>query len=156
MQQGLGVLRMPGNAADNNEWWTRVQWALEATTSGSERKYSYGVSLLIVLAKSKAAGPREKAILDAVWRSSATRMEDSDILQLVKNLHFGGWRIMDNADDIRDSSAAHQNGDTLRILRREILAARLKVVLDEQLNRESSALVRQLADMSLPALSMAG
>lgn len=38
------------------------------------------------------------------------------------------------------------------ILRREILAARLKVTLDEQLNRETSDTVRRLANMKLPPI----
>lgn len=37
-------------------------------------------------------------------------------------------------------------------LRREILAARLKVTLDEQLNRETSSTVRRLAGMKLPPI----
>lgn len=36
-------------------------------------------------------------------------------------------------------------------LRREILAARLKVTLDEQLKRETSPTVKALADMKLPS-----
>lgn len=38
----------------------------------------------------------------------------------------------------------------LDTLRREILAARLKVTLDEQLNRETSPTVQRLAGMRLP------
>lgn len=38
----------------------------------------------------------------------------------------------------------------LRTLRREILAARLKVTLDEQLNRETSPTVKRRARMKLP------
>lgn len=37
-------------------------------------------------------------------------------------------------------------------LRREILAARLKGTLDEQLNRETSPTVKRLARMKLPPL----
>jgi hypothetical protein len=37
-------------------------------------------------------------------------------------------------------------------LRREILAARLKVTLDEQLNRETSPTVKALAGMKLPPI----
>lgn len=36
------------------------------------------------------------------------------------------------------------------ILRREILAARLKVALDEELNRTSTPMQKRLASMSLP------
>ena len=42
-----------------------------------------------------------------------------------------------------------------RTLRREILAARLKVTLDEQLGRETSETVRALAGMDLPSVVQA-
>lgn len=38
------------------------------------------------------------------------------------------------------------------VLRREILAARLKVTLDEQLHRETSLIVKRLAGMKLPPI----
>lgn len=156
VKRGPGVLLMPGSTSANNEWWTRVQWALDATASGNERKYSYGASLLIVLAKSKAAGPREKAVLDAVWKHSKTRMEDSDILQLMENLQLGSGPAMDTAYGRAGSPAGHHNRDTLRVLRREILAARLKVVLDEQLKRETSQAVAQLAQLQPPPIYVVG
>ncbi|QSZ47914.1 hypothetical protein AYX22_05505 [Arthrobacter sp. D5-1] len=39
-----------------------------------------------------------------------------------------------------------------RKLRREILAARLKVTLDEQLNRKTSPTVKRLSEMKLPPI----
>ncbi|PYI69826.1 hypothetical protein CVV68_01600 [Arthrobacter livingstonensis] len=41
-------------------------------------------------------------------------------------------------------------------LRREILAARLKVTLDEQLHRETSLTVKRLANMKLPRMRTPG
>ncbi|MDR6436870.1 hypothetical protein J2790_002013 [Paenarthrobacter nicotinovorans] len=38
-------------------------------------------------------------------------------------------------------------------LRREILAARLKVTLDEQLNRKTSPTVKRLSEMKLPPIA---
>ncbi|WP_420178833.1 hypothetical protein [Paenarthrobacter sp. TA1.8] len=38
-------------------------------------------------------------------------------------------------------------------LRREILAARLKVTLDQQLNRETSPTVKRLSEMKLPPVA---
>lgn len=38
------------------------------------------------------------------------------------------------------------------VLRREILAARLKVTLDDELQRPTSMLVKQLAGMKLPPI----
>ncbi|GAA1350923.1 hypothetical protein GCM10009636_10620 [Arthrobacter koreensis] len=147
VKRGPGVLLMPGSTSANNEWWTRVQWALDATASGNERKYSYGASLLIVLAKSKAAGPREKAVLDAVWKHSKTRMEDPDILHLME--HVSVREVIEGVST-PVPLARTQDMEMLRVLKREILAARLKVVLDEQLGRETSQTVYQLSEMKLP------
>ncbi|WP_354191377.1 hypothetical protein [Arthrobacter sp. UYCu712] len=58
-----------------------------------------------------------------------------------------------------DESPGYPRGDdparkeqVFATLRREILAARLKVVLDEQLNRETSPTVKALAQMKLPPI----
>lgn len=51
-----------------------------------------------------------------------------------------------------ESSAEHKRQLSDR-LRREILAARLKVTLDEQLNRETSDIVNALASMKLPRVA---
>lgn len=49
-----------------------------------------------------------------------------------------------------DPTRKEQVFDTLR---REILAARLKVTLDEQLHRETSPTVKRLAGMKLPPIA---
>lgn len=52
----------------------------------------------------------------------------------------------------KTNDPAHKD-QVFAILRREILAARLKVTLDEQLNRETSSIVKRLANMKLPPLN---
>ena len=48
--------------------------------------------------------------------------------------------------------SADSKDEIFDTLRREILAARLKVTLDEQLNRKTSSTVKQLAQMKLPPI----
>lgn len=51
------------------------------------------------------------------------------------------------------SEAEERREQIFDTLRREILAARLKVTLDEQLHRETSSTVKRLSRMKLPPLS---
>lgn len=53
----------------------------------------------------------------------------------------------------QDPSNADRKQQMFDRLRREILAARLKVTLDEQLKRETSPTVKALAGMKLPSTS---
>ncbi|MGP0223236.1 MULTISPECIES: hypothetical protein [unclassified Paenarthrobacter] len=54
-------------------------------------------------------------------------------------------------DQQKFSDKAHKD-QVFRKLRREILAARLKVTLDEQLKRPTSPTVKKLSEMKLPAI----
>lgn len=58
------------------------------------------------------------------------------------------------ADDVanHDSKNLHRKDHIFSTLRREILAARLMVTLDGQLNRETSPTVKSLAGMKLPPI----
>lgn len=118
------------NTAASKEWWTRAQWALNATTSSSNRMYSCGAIMLKVLAKDSAVEADEKAILDVVWQTSKTKMEDGEI-----------GRLLDlDSRDQTDSA----------LLQREIQAAQLKVILDEEFGRPTSPAVMRLAAEKLP------
>lgn len=55
--------------------------------------------------------------------------------------------------DQQINSSRERKEQVFRKLRREILAARLKVTLDEQLNRETSPTVKRLSEMKLPAIA---
>ena len=57
--------------------------------------------------------------------------------------------------DLHSHSGAHDPDHglwVLRTMRREIRAARLKVILDEELERDTSPMVQHLAQMSLPPI----
>ena len=56
------------------------------------------------------------------------------------------------ASSRRKYNPAHKD-QVFDTLRREILAARLKVTLDEQLHRETSPIVKRLSQMKLPPIS---
>lgn len=131
------------------EWWRRAEWALNATTSGNDMLYSCAATLLGILAQSSVAGPEEKAIFDTVWKASYTKMQDKEILGLIMQLQGGNVhpsRFLSHDDS---AIVAQPSRGDYKMLQREILAARLKVILDEQLGRQTSRAVKQLSAMSL-------
>lgn len=132
------------------EWWRRAEWALNAAASGNDTLYSYATAMLAVLAQSSVAGPKDKAIFDAVWKASSTKMQDMEILGLIEQLQGGNLHPPRFLSDDDSAIAAQPIRGDYRMLRREILAARLKVVLDEELGRRTSPAVKRLSAMSLP------
>ncbi|MET3172954.1 UNVERIFIED_ORG: hypothetical protein ABIB52_000782 [Arthrobacter sp. UYCu721] len=81
---GLKTVRQKREADARSEWWKRTQWALEASASKDSRMYAYGTGMLDLLAQSELAGPKDKELLDAVWKTGDTGMKDEDIIQLIK------------------------------------------------------------------------
>ncbi|WP_311214558.1 MULTISPECIES: hypothetical protein [unclassified Arthrobacter] len=77
-------LRQKRDADARSEWWKRTQWALEAAASDDPRMYSYGTGGLTLLAQSDLAGPKDKALLDAVWEGTDSEMQDAGIEHLIK------------------------------------------------------------------------
>lgn len=157
------------NLAANSEWWTRTQWALEATLSENEMMNGYGLKMLRELAKSETAAPEEMELLDAVWQESCTRMVDDAIDQLFEaakelkilsepqkaqprgaDMDAGAELIRDAAEAPRKRYGPDGRDRVLSILRREILAARLKVTLDRELRRPTSPQVMKLSLLEPP------
>lgn len=162
-------------ADDRAEWIRRTQWALGAAASTNDTMYSYGATILEALARSDLTGPEDKSILDIVWAGSYTKMHDDEIRPLIAECRGALARdklASNGGDEERDPSATGGNeamqrslaGNATRadptrtnqvfaMLRREILAARLKVTLDNQLGRETSPTVIRLAKMKLPPMA---
>ncbi|KQN88983.1 hypothetical protein [Arthrobacter sp. Leaf69] len=156
------------------EWIRRTQWALGAAASNNDMRHFYGTTILEALARSDLTGPEDKSILDTVWAGSYTRMHDDEIRQLIAECRGALARdklAANDRDEEQDPSATGENeamqrslagnatrddpaktNEVFATLRREILAARLKVTLDNQLGRESSPTVKYLAGMKLPSI----
>lgn len=166
------VSSIPGRKRDlaaSSEWWTRTQWALEATVSENEVMNVYGLKMLRALTKSEGADLEEKAMLDAVWRGSFTRMEDDAIDQLIREareleilLEAPRPSPLNGDEEDRPESApksdwtprnrydTEKREEVRSVLRRETLTARLKIDLDQQLGRETSLKVKLLSEVELP------
>lgn len=161
----VALLKLQRDSYAVDEWWRRAEWAFKATNSANDTMFSFGIAVLSALAESSHARPEDKAVFDVVWKTSSTGMQDQDIRVFVSRL-----QKHERNDDVNDPSecgleGGSQKGDqtaqtsaeqdrgagaTLSALRREILRARLKVVLDEQLGRQSSRELQCLAKISLP------
>ena len=68
---------------DKTEWLRRTQWALGAAASTNDKMSFVGMTILEALARSDLTGPEDKAVLDAVWAGSYTRMRDGDVRRLI-------------------------------------------------------------------------
>ncbi|GAA3294910.1 hypothetical protein ACFFON_12955 [Arthrobacter citreus] len=149
--------RWDGAASDL--WWSRAQWALEAVTSTGQKRYFYGMVMLESLAKSNDASPGEKAMLDTVWKASFTGMDDEEISRFLEDFQMRASHATQELSAPAPIATAHAetapDGDPAdrRLLGREILAARLKIALDKELNRPTSPAVEQLAVMPLPPMT---
>lgn len=82
---GWRTLNQKKEADSRSEWWRRTQWALDATISADTRMYGYGAGILDLLATSTLADKHDKELLDAVWESTSTEMEDEGIQILLND-----------------------------------------------------------------------
>lgn len=81
---GLFTLRQKSQADARSEWWSRTQWALEATVAADKRLFTYGYEILEIQGDSNLAGPEELDLLDAVWKQTKSKMEAEQIRQLLE------------------------------------------------------------------------
>jgi hypothetical protein len=137
------------------EWIRRTQWALGAAASTNDTMYFYGTTILEALARSDLTGPEDKSILDSVWAGSYTKMHDDEIRQLIAECRATGENeaLQRSLAGNATRAAPAKTDQVFATLRREILAARLKVTLDNQLSRETSPTVKRLAGMKLPPIA---
>lgn len=98
------VLKETGKKADDaleqkreadarSEWWRRAQWALEAKSSEDPDMNGYGSAILDVLPKSNLTGLEDKKLLDIVWKSTPSEMQDEEITEFIAE-----FKDLDNLD----------------------------------------------------------
>lgn len=90
--------------------------------------------------------PIVEAHIDAIDLDHCQRIQHKD----VSATRRGPVSLCAPVPEAPTQSRAERKRQLFDRLRREILAARLKVTLDEQLNRETSDTVKALAGMKLP------
>lgn len=135
--------------AGRAQWWQRTQWALDAAASNNPAMNGYGAAMLDLLATSPMAQDEDTTLLDAVWKGTPSGMRTQAISDLLAEVH----RRRKTVVGMQGPTAGPEPEDDDQLfagLRREILAARLKVTLDERLKRETPPAVKSLAAMDLP------
>lgn len=83
LKQQQDALDATVRSAGRAEWWTRTQWALDASASANAVMSTYGATMLDLLAESKMAKDEDMALLDAVWKGTTSGMNDEAIQALV-------------------------------------------------------------------------
>lgn len=159
-------------ADERAEWWRRAQWALEAASGANETLADAGVSMLKILAVSGLARPEDKELLAAAWRTGAAAGLPEEMvsayLEEVRSTagvrpgdpgEFAVWAgaaaaVLPAARDRADAETDTDRTRRLTRLRREISLAQLRVVLDQELGRETPDAVVALSRIPLPPLSV--
>lgn len=109
-------------ADQKNQWWERVQWALDSAFSGDSNRKAAGIAMVRVLSEPEWLTKEEILLLDAAWRE-----------------------VLDSEDSPSQSRGVRHQGSALE-RRVTVEAARLRVVLDRRLGRTTPEWVSVLAN----------
>ncbi|MCC9204819.1 hypothetical protein [Arthrobacter sp. zg-Y769] len=102
---GWKTLEQRRKADQRSEWWTRAQWAIEASLSDDPRRQETGLGVLDLLAQSDLAGTEEAAILSIAWARPLTAIVDSNG-DMSQNESITSAPGTEEADDDNSSTAA--------------------------------------------------
>ncbi|MCC9145345.1 MULTISPECIES: hypothetical protein [unclassified Arthrobacter] len=102
---GWKTLEQRRKADQRSEWWTRAQWAIEASLSDDPRRQETGLGVLDLLAQSDLAGAEEAAIISIAWARPLTAIVDSNG-DMSQNETITSAPGMEEADDDNSSTAA--------------------------------------------------
>ncbi|UWX95693.1 hypothetical protein N2K95_08230 [Arthrobacter zhaoxinii] len=102
---GWKTLEQRRKADQRSEWWTRAQWAIEASLSEDPRRQETGLGVLDLLAQSDLAGAEEAAIISIAWARPLTALVDSNG-DMGQNEIITSGPGTEEADDDNSSTAA--------------------------------------------------
>lgn len=102
---GWKTLEQRRKADQRSEWWTRAQWAIEASLSDDPRRQETGLGVLDLLAQSDLAGTEEAAIISIAWARPLTAIVDS-AGDMGQNENITSAPGTEEADDDNSSTAA--------------------------------------------------
>jgi hypothetical protein len=123
------ALQQKSDADDRAEWWKRTQWALDRALREDQGSKALGLATLAVLAQSGLARDEELELLDIAWQS---------VEEAGRNTAY--------APSARPASGV---GEQAADRRSRAAAARLRVVLDGRLGRQTPPETTALARESL-------
>ncbi|MCC9174725.1 hypothetical protein [Arthrobacter sp. zg-Y179] len=102
---GWKTLEQRRKADQRSEWWTRAQWAIEASLSDDPRRQETGLGVLDLLAQSDLAGTEEAAIISIAWARPLTAIVDATG-DMSQNENITSAPGTEEADDDNSSTAA--------------------------------------------------
>ena len=102
---GWKTLEQRRKADQRSEWWTRAEWAIEASLSDDPRRQETGLGVLDLLAQSDLAGAEEAAIISIAWARPLTAIVDSNG-EMGQNEDSTSVAEAEEADDDNSSTAA--------------------------------------------------
>lgn len=115
-------------AARREEWFRRVQWAAGLTLAAGTRSQADGLALLAVLARSDLADADDEHLIEALNHNDLL----DDLERQLTGRPGAAPRVAAPPDPVA------------------VEAARLRIVLDEQLHRPTTGIVRSLAGPPAP------
>lgn len=107
-------------ADQKNQWWERVQWALDAAFSNDPHRQAAGIAMIRVLSEPEWLTAEEILLLDAAWRDEL------------------------EGEPAQPRGARSEESAAEERVRAE--AARLRVALDRRLGRPTPDWVKALAE----------
>lgn len=142
-------------AARREEWFRRVQWAAGLTLASGTRSQADGLALLTVLARSDLADDDDEHLIEALNQNEVLDGLHRRLTSRGEAVHV---RVSVDPAAPAAAAAAHAEPTagstsaptTITVSPTVVEAARLRIVLDERLNRTTTTVTRTLAGAPAP------
>lgn len=150
---GLRTLQERSSSDRRDQWWQRVQWALDRALDGQDQDVATaGISMLEVLARSPHTDADDARMLEAAWEPILERTRRRREAQgvLTFRVRPGGEGPMTGQRQQPEQEgpgpdAPERRDGVVPVSRLEVAAARLRVVTDAKQGKASPEWVERLA-----------
>lgn len=152
---GLRTLQERSRSDRRDQWWQRVQWALDRALDGQDQDVATaGISVLEVLARSPHTDADDARMLEAAWEPILERTRRRREAEGVLTFRVGpggerpmtGQRQEPEVDrESPEPGAPKRRDGVVPVSRLEVAAARLRVVTDAKQGKASPEWVARLA-----------
>jgi hypothetical protein len=150
---GLGTLQERSRSDRRDQWWQRVQWALDRALDGQDQDVATaGISMLEVLARSPHTDADDARMLEAAWEPVLERTRRRREAGGVLTFRVGpaGERPMtgrrqEPEHETPQPGAPERRDGVVPVSRLEVAAARLRIVTDAKQGKASPEWVERLA-----------
>jgi hypothetical protein len=143
-ESDANALNQKQQADDRAEWWKRAQWSLDSSLSNNPRRAELGLEIMAVLADSGLVGDEELGIITVAWEEPLEVAQEPD----------RGHGARASAEVEAEADTAQYDVDAGRTaaprpasqdLGVQIAAAKLRLVTDRRLGKETPGWVKAIA-----------